>query len=332
MPPRPYEKQYQEKARLLVLLKMFYELTDEEHTLTNTEILEYLKNNNVSANMRTIRDDILLLNSFGFDIETIKSRPNRYYWGERTFELPELKLLVDAVSSSRFITEKKSKELAKKLYNFTSKHQRRGIKRNITVTKRVKTDNESIYYIIDTVNEAINKKRKIAFKYTEYSVSGEKVFRNDGEVYELSPYTLFWNDDYYYVIGWSDKHDNISVFRADRLCNTEILKEKAKKQPKDFNLEDYSKRIFEMYDGESVEVRLECKDELAKYIVDRFGDKLHTKSDGNGFFEVTVGVSLSPNFYAWVFRFGGDIRILAPKEAVGEYSSMLKKAITIQSL
>ncbi len=115
MPPRPYEKQYQEKARLLVLLKMFYELTDEEHTMTNTEILEYLKNNNVSANMRTIRDDILLLNSFGFDIETIKSRPNRYYWGERTFELPELKLLVDAVSSSRFITEKKSAESRKKV-------------------------------------------------------------------------------------------------------------------------------------------------------------------------------------------------------------------------
>ena len=111
---------------------------------------------------------IVLLNSFGFDIETIKSRPNRYYWGERTFELPELKLLVDAVSSSRFITEKKSKELAKKLYNFTSKHQRRSIKRNVTVTKRVKTDNESIYYIIDSINEAINKKRKIVFKYTEY--------------------------------------------------------------------------------------------------------------------------------------------------------------------
>lgn len=327
MPPRPYEKQYQEKARLLVLLKMFYELTDEDHTMTNTEILEYLKNNNVSANMRTIRDDIVLLNSFGFDIETIKSRPNRYYWGERTFELPELKLLVDAVSSSRFITEKKSKELAKKLYNFTSKHQRQGIKRNVSVTNRVKTDNESIYYIIDTVNEAINKKRKIAFKYTEYSVYGEKVLRNDGEVYELSPYALFWNDDNYYVVGWSDKHNNVSVFRTDRMYMPEILKQKAEPRPKDFKLEDYSKRIFEMYDGEPVEVRLKCKSDFMKYIVDRFGDELPIIVANDNQFVVTVEVSLSPTFYAWLFRFNGGIRILSPKKAIDEYVEMAETAI-----
>lgn len=328
MPPKPYEKQYQSKARLLVLLKMFYEQTDEDHTMTNQEIIEYLKDNNVEANFKTVRDDIALLNSMGFDIETIVSRPNRYYWGDRMFEMPELKLLVDAVSSSRFITEKKSKELSKKLYNFASKYQRRGIKRNISAAKRAKADNESIYYIIDTVNDAINKKRKISFKYTEYSVYGEKVFRNDGELYELSPFALLWNDDYYYAIGWSDKHNNVSVFRTDRMHQPVILKEKVTPKPDGFKLEDYSKRIFEMFDGEPVEVRLKCKSEFMKYIVDRFGDDLPVIVANDNQFVVTVEVSLSPTFYAWVFRFNGGIRILSPKKAIDEYVDMAKTAIS----
>ena len=147
--PIDKEKQYQSKARLLVLLKMFYELTDKDHTMTNVEIIEYLEKQNVQANLATLRDDIALLKKHGYDIRTIVSRPNRYYWGEREFELSELKLLVDAVASSRFITESKSKVLSRKLYQFSSKHQRRGIKRNIAAVKRVKTDNEEIYKIID---------------------------------------------------------------------------------------------------------------------------------------------------------------------------------------
>ena len=327
MAPKQRDKQYQSKARLLVLLKMFYELTDEDHTMTNVEIIEYLEQHDVQANFRTLRDDIALLNSYGFDIETIVSRPNRYYWGEREFEIPELKLLVDAVSSSRFISEKKSNALSKKLYQFASKYQRRGIKRNISVTKRVKSGNESIYYIIDCVNEAINKKRKIAFKYTEYILKGKRVFRNDGEVYELSPYALFWNDDNYYVVGWSDKHDNVSAFRTDRMYMPEILAEKAAPRPKGFKLEDYSKRVFEMYDGETVEVRLKCKGEFMKYIVDRFGDDIQVIATGDDQFVVTVEVALSPTFFAWIFRFKGGISIISPKRAIDEYVEMAKAAM-----
>ena len=324
MPPKQRDKQYQSKARLLVLLRMFYELTDEEHTMTNTEIIEYLAEHNVKANVKTLRDDIALLNDYGFDIVTIVSRPNRYFWGERVFEMPELKLLVDAVSSSRFITEKKSRALTKKLYEFSSKYQRRSIKRNIYVTKRAKTDNEEIYYTIDAVNDAINRRKKIAFRYTEYDADAKKILRNDGEVYELSPYALFWNEDYYYVVGWSDKHGNVSVFRADRLYKPLVLNERAVKRPENFRLEDYSRRIFEMYDGEPVTVELRCRDDLMKYIVDRFGENPDVRRDGEGRSVVTIEVSLSPTFYAWVFRFGGGIEILSPEKAVDEIREMAR--------
>lgn len=316
------------KSRLMTLYKMFYEHTDEDHQVTYDFILEYLEDHGVPANNKTVRDDIQLLMDMGYDIVRVISRPNRYFMGNREFEVAEVKLLIDAVSSSRFITDKKSKELAKKLTNLTSEYQRKGLRRNIFAVKREKTDNEEIMYIIDTVNDAINSRKKIAFKYTEYSVYGEKVFRNDGEVYELSPYALFWNDDNYYVVGWSEKHDNVSVFRTDRLYKPEILKEKAAKKPKGFKLEDYSKRIFEMYDGESTEVRLKCRSEFMKYIVDRFGDDLPVIVANDDQFVVTVEVSLSPTFYAWVFRFNGGIRILSPKKAIDEYVQMARTAIS----
>lgn len=320
--PIDKEKQYQSKARLLVLLKMFYELTDKDHTMTNVEIIDYLEKENVQANLATLRDDIALLKKHGYDIRTIVSRPNRYYWGEREFELSELKLLVDAVASSRFITESKSKVLSRKLYQFSSKHQRRGIKRNIAAVKRIKTDNEEIYKIIDTVNDAINRKKKIAFQYTEYNAKAKKILRNAGEVYELSPYALFWNDDNYYVVGWSEKHNNVSVFRADRLYALAVLTERAEKRPEGFNLEDYSKRIFEMYDGEPITVRLKCRNDLVKYIVDRFGEDIEIKTADSNHVIVTVSVSLSPPFYGWVFQFEGGIKILSPKKASKKISEM----------
>lgn len=197
---------------------------------------------------------------------------------------------------------------------------------------RVKANNEQIYYTVDTVNEAINRRKKISFKYTEYTPELKKVFRNEGEVYTLSPYSLFWNEDFYYVVGWSDKHENVSVFRADRLYKPEILDEKAVKRPEGFSLETYSKQIFEMYDGEPVEVRLGCRNDLAKYVVDRFGDNLETRPLSAESFEVTVDVALSPTFYGWIFGFAGGIRILGPGEVIAEYNDMLNKSLLAQSL
>lgn len=315
------------KARLVVLAQMFYEKTDQEHPMTGLEILEYLEEHDVPANEKTLRGDIQLLQDLGLDIVKVVSRPNYFFWGDRQFEMPELKLLIDAVASSRFITEKKSKELAKKLSGLASENQRKELRRHVHATNRVKSQNERIYYTVNTINEAISKRHKISFQYTEFSSELQEVYRNDGEVYVLSPYALLWNEDYYYVVGWSDKHENVSVFRVDRVDHPEMLEEKAVKRPEGFKLEDYSKPIFDMYEGsDRVEVKLECRNNLAKYIVDRFGTKLETEQISDDRFAVTVEVSLSPTFYAWVFQFGGKVRILSPKKAVNE---ILEKANTL---
>ena len=321
------------KLRLLRLLEILQTESDEQHPISIAEITEMMKERwGLDAYRITVQKDIEALRTAGYEIETIRTTQNRYYLTSRPFELPELKLLLDAVESSKFITQKKSRELAKKLTAEASEFQRKELRRNITATHRVKANNEQIYYTVDTVNEAINKGKKISFKYTEYTPELKKVFRNDGEEYTLSPYALFWNEDYYYVVGWSDKHENVSVFRADRLYKPEILKEKAVKRPDGFSLDAYSKQIFEMYDGDPVEVRLGCRNDLAKYVVDRFGDKLETKPLSSESFEVTVEVALSPTFYGWLFGFAGGIRILGPSEVIAEYNEMLNSALTAQSL
>ena len=178
------------KARLVVLAQMFYTMTDENNTMTSPEILAYLEEHDVPANEKTLRGDIKLLQELGVDIVKIVSRPNRYFWGDRQFEMPELKLLIDAVSSSRFITKKKSAELSKKLSGLASEPQKKELRRQIQATNRVKSNNESIYYMVDTINDAINRRRKIKFQYYDYSPELKPVLRGDGEVYELSPYAL----------------------------------------------------------------------------------------------------------------------------------------------
>ena len=310
------------KRRILALQQYLYEYTDEEHQITSDELVTYLKEQGVPANKKTLKNDLDLMVEAGLDIVTVSSKPNRYFWGDRQFEMPELKLLVDAVSSSRFITQKKSRELGKKLAGLASVNQRDELNRHIYATNRVKTSNELIYYTVDTINEAISKRKQISFQYAEYDGDKNKILRNDGEVYELSPYALFWNEDYYYVVGYSNKHENVSVFRVDRLHKPEIIKAKAVKRPDGFNLGDYSKQIFEMYDGEEVRVRLECRNDLMKYIIDRFGEDVETKRSGNEYFIATVQVALSPTFYGWVFQFGGEMRILSPKKAITEIMQM----------
>lgn len=246
--------------------------------------------------------------------------------------MPELKLLIDAVSSSRFITQKKSRQLGRKLSELASINQKKELKRHVYAINRVKSSNEHIYYYVDTINEAINLGRKISFQYSEYDGNKKKILRNDGEEYELSPYALFWNEDYYYVVGYSEKHANVSVFRTDRLHKPKILDEKAATPPEDFALDNYSHKIFEMYSGETVKVKLECKDYIMKYVIDRFGEDVETTKKSDEYFTVIVEVDLSPTFYSWVFQFGGDMRILTPKKAVNDIMNMANSIIKRETL
>lgn len=307
------------KRRLLLVQKLLYEITDDQHPLTTFEILEYLEGQGIVTNRKTLKGDIDLMVECGMDIITIQSKPNKYFWGARKFEQAELKLLIDAVSSSRFITQKKSQILSKKIMSLSSKQGQKELKRNIYAINRIKSKNESLLYIVDAVNKAISSKKKVIFQYNDYTPEKKKILRNDGEVYAMSPYALFWNEDFYYVVGFSDKHDNISSFRVDRICHIELSEERAVNKPKNFSLERYSRQIFEMYDGDTVKVKLECSNHLMKHVIDRFGESVKTEIATEETFFAYPEVALSPNFYSWLFKFAGEIKLLLPERAKDEY-------------
>ena len=320
-------KQNMVKARLLVLTKMFYELTDENHAMDTFEIIDYLAEHGVPANTKTLRSDIALLKDMDIDIVTVSGRPNKYFWGVRLFEMPEIKLLMDAVASSRFITKSKSRELSRKLTSLTSKNQKNQLNRHMYTTGRVKPGNENIFYYVDLINNAIELKKKVSFRIIEFDGRKKKVFRNDGEVYVISPYAMYWNDDFYYVVGWSDKRQKIVANRIDRMDEPQILGEKAVKKPKGFRVTDYSHKVCERFDGEEVRVKLECRNDLMKYVIDRFGMKFETEPATNETTYCYVDVCLSPTFYGWVFGFMGDIRIVEPEEAAKKIIGMSEKMI-----
>lgn len=313
------------KSRILYILKLLYENTDEQNPLSTVELIDYLSGFGISAHRKTIAADIELLEEFGIDVITIKSTQNKYFIGTREFELPEIKLLVDAVESSKFITQKKSEELVKKLAQLTSKNQASELKRSIFIDKRVKPENEEIYYIVDAIHNAINGNKQIEFKYYEYTGEKEKIYKNNGYIYKLSPYALYWSEDHYYVIGFCKKHGKISNFRVDRMVKVNITDRKTVPMPEGFNGTDYAKSIFEMYDGENKTVELKCTNDLMKVIIDRFGEEVNTVSLGSNCFKAIVDVSVSPTFFGWVFQFTGKMSIISPPDVRNEYLEMAKK-------
>lgn len=317
------------KKRLMLMKEVLEKYSDEDHPITTVQIMETLeKEYGMKVHRTTVARDVADLADMGVDVQSQRSTQNRYFVGSRYFELAELKLLVDAVASSRFITEKKSYELISKLGSFASTYQQDSIRRNIRTESRVKPDNERSLYIVDSINEAINRGKKIKFKYFDYDVHKQKVLRNDGNAYVFSPYTLVWNGDYYYVVGYSDKHHNIGNFRVDRIESTpEILREMAVPMPADFNVSEYIKTVFQMYDAKHETVQLKCTADMMKVIIDRFDDDVQTKVvDGNHFI-ATVEVALSPNFYGWLFGFGDKIRLISPQNVVDEYRELLRNEI-----
>ena len=235
-------------------------------------------------------------------------------------------MLLDAVSSARFISETKSKRLTKKIMSLAGIQQREQLKRHVRAIGKTKADNKGLYYIIDTITEAINQKKKISFQYTEYNSRKEKILRNDGEVYILSPYVLYWNEDYYYVLGYSDKRETVTAFRIDRMKTPKIMEEDGVPKPEGFDVSAYSNKVFQMFSGEETTVELECDTSLMKYVIDRFGLDVETEELSEEKFLTKVPVDLSPTFYGWVFQFGGGIRIIGPDEAVGAYKEMVDEA------
>lgn len=310
------------KPRILYILKLLYENTDEDNPVSTVDIIHYLSEFGISAHRKTISLDIEILQDFGIDVVVIKSTQNKYFIGDRRFELPELKLLIDAVESSKFITTKKSEELVAKLASLASRNQAAFLNRQLYMESRIKPENETIYYNVDTIHNAINDKKQIVFQYYEYTQAKQKVLKHDGYVYNLSPYALSWNDDHYYVIGYCLKHEKVSTFRVDRMVKPKILDADSIPQPDDFNVADFSKKVFEMFDGEPVRVKLKCTNDLMDVIIDRFGEDIDTDILDEKHFKVTVDVSVSPTFYGWVFQFAGKMNILSPENIQAEFTKM----------
>lgn len=321
----PEEKS--KKGRLLALQQYLYCYTDESHPITTQKLIDAMEEMGYSANRKTIKDDIDTLTKFDVDIITNVSRGNSFFIGVRRFELPELKLLVDAVSSSRFISAGKSENLIEKLTSMTSIYQKNQITPRIFTAERIKTDNSQLYYVVDKLIEAVQSRKKVRFQYQEYDVEKKKILRNDGEIYINSPYGCLWNDDNYYLIGYSDKWKKVVTFRIDRIIDLEILNENAVQEPEEFSIADYVKTTIEMYDGTEQEVELVCDNDLMKLVIDKFGIGIETERMSETKFKTIITVSTSKTFYAWMFRFAGKMRIVGPENVRREYMDMAKKIL-----
>jgi predicted DNA-binding transcriptional regulator YafY len=324
--------QLRNKQRLLRMLKYLYQNTDENHPVTTNELVDIFTDANANATRKTVKDDIDVLVNEGYDIVKIRSYYNAFFMASREFELPELKLLIDAVSSSRFITKEKSDTLIKKLTGLTSKYEAEKLVRHLYTAGRMKQDNSGIYYIVDRINDAINEEKKITFQYYDYTTEKEKVLRHEGETYVVSPYSLLWDDNHYYMIGYLDKRSAVNVFRVDRITNLEISEDAAIPQPGDFNLDEFARTVFDMYAGEEQEVVLECRNEVMKSVIDHFTDEVEAWEVSQMHFRVKAVVSTSPTFYGWLFQFAGKMRPISPETVVDEYRDMLKKALMHLSL
>ena len=326
-----------QKLKLLFLMKLFLERTDESHSLTLREIMDALGEMGVAAERKSLYDDLEALRLFGLDIEKNHRRPCGYYLAGRLFELPELKLLVDAVQSSKFITHKKSNELIKKVESLASIHEARLLQRQVYVANRVKTMNESIYYNIDTIHSAISTCHKISYLYYEWVVDfsgGEKVkkqYRRRGRPYLISPWALTWDNENYYMIGFDSEEQKIKHYRVDKMSGIKVTN-----QPRDgqevfekFDMAVYTRRVFGMFGGTEELVRLRFSNRLVGVVLDRFGKEVFLSPAGTEHFEVSVRVEVSPQFLSWVFGFGEDVKIVSPVSVADQFRQMAQNCLKI---
>ena len=318
------------RLRLFYLYRILEQYTDEDHPLTTNQLRRLMEEkHDIPMHRTTMYNDIELLQKAGVFIHCYRAKANQYYLESRKFELSELKLLIDAVESARFMTEEQSRKLVNKLVTLTSSTNADRLKRNLHVSGRVKAANKQIFYIVDAINEAINQGHRISFQYIDYNSRKQEVLRNNGNFYTVSPYTLIWNGDYYYLVGYYHEKEDIRTFRVDRIKQQpEILENAADPAPEDFDISTYTREVFRMYDTEeAVPVTLICHNEVMKGVLDAFGMDIKVKKADKDHFRTTVMVCTSPTFYGWVFQWEGRVQIEGPEDAVIAFEEMIGKAV-----
>ncbi len=317
-----------QKLKLLYLTKIFQEETDEEHTLTMAEIIEKLAHYGVNADRKTLYLDFAELRDFGLDITTARAGHNTYYYlGARQFELPELKLLVDSVQAAKFITDKKSKALIEKLETLVSKYEATQLQRQVIISGRIKTMNESIYYTVDKIHEAINKGFQIRFQYFQWNLKKEMELRHSGAWYQISPWVLIWDSEYYYLVAYDATSKQIKHYRVDKMKRLSVVEEPRQGLEcfRQFDTPRYSKELFGMNGGEETIVTLEAANEKVGILIDRFGKDISIRPVDAEHFQAHVNVAVSRLFLGWIMGLGGDVRIVAPPSVVEQMRAEVKR-------
>ena len=311
-----------QKLKLYYLSRIMTEKTDDEHFITMPEIQKALEAYDVTADRKSLYDDLEQLRVLGIDVIGEKvGRSYCYHVGSKQFEIAELKLLVDAIQSSKFITERKSNELIRKLTGMASEYEAAELKRQVFVQGRVKTMNESIYYFVDDVHRAITENKKIRFDYMKWSPQKELIPHRE-KPYVVSPWALSWDDENYYLIAYDEEADSIKHFRVDKMMSIEILDERRDGKDKftQFDLAKYSRMSFGMFGGEATRVKIAFDNSLIGVFIDRFGkDITILPSEEEGWSEIAVDVALSRQFFGWIFAIGPKVKILGPKSVTDEF-------------
>nr|WP_314930919.1 WYL domain-containing protein [Shuttleworthia satelles] len=317
-----------QKLKMLYLVKIFTEYTDDQHSLTMQEIIKKLESYDISADRKTLYLDFAELECFGLDIIREKIGRNTYYHlGKRQFELPELKLLVDSVQAAKFITDKKSKALIKKLENLVSMHEARQLQRQVVISGRVKTPNKLVYNNVDTIYSAIADSQQISFHYFQWDLKGNPVLRHNGALYQVSPWCLMWDDEYYYLVAYDAEADRIKHYRVDKMKDLSVVDAMREGQEtfKSFNMAKYSKIVFGMFGGEETCITLECSNDKAGIIIDRFGKDITLIPIDENHFYVHVNVIPSSQFLGWIMSLGDGIKITGPSKVVHQMQNEVRR-------
>lgn len=316
------------KLRPFLLAKILYERTDYDHSLTTAQLMNILEEEyNIPTHRTTIGYDIEMLQGLGMDIQVVKSSQNKYNVLDRYFTDAELRLMIDAVASARFISSSQSKKLIEKISAMAGQNAAERMTRNVSVERRIKGTNKKVIGIVDAVNTAITRKKQISFQYFEYNVKKERKPRFDGYWYKFSPWRLVWNGDYYYIVGWYEKHKKIMNYRVDRIVsNPKILDDDSIPMPKGFDLDKYINTMYHMFSSERRTVELICNNSVMDAIIDRFGEDVTTYACDMENFRAVVEVAVNNVLFSWIVGFGGLVKIKSPDDVKEEFRKFVTRA------
>lgn len=323
-----------DKLRLLRIMQILWEETDEQHPLSASGILKRLSSRyDMSADRKTIYSDIELLNLIEIEMDIVHTihKNGGFYIGTRSFELAELKLMVDAVQSSKFITKKKSEDLIKKLGKMTSKEEASILRRQVFIYNRTKADNETIYYSVDKIHTAIHENRKISFQYCVWNLKKELEPKKSGMRYIVSPHAVSWDDENYYLVAYDSNEAKIKHYRVDKIQDAQIEDEEreGKREFENFDLAAYAKKTFGMYGGYDEDVSFLCDNKMIGVMIDRFGQDIMVIPQGKDRFHTRATVTVSRQFFGWLTAIGSGVMIEGPERVREEYKKYLQETVNI---